>query len=162
MRAYADSSFIVKLLAHELGTAEAAAEYRRLGRPALAFLPLHALEVANAIRARAFHQRNSLGARARPQISREEATALGRLAHLVARGVLVETQGDWDAACARAADLSRKHTGNTGVRSLDLLHLAFALEFDCELFLSTDECQAKVAVQEGLAVVRVADEGRET
>ena len=157
MRAYADSSFIVKLLAHEPGTEEAAAEYRRLGRPALAFLPLHALEVTNAIRAKAFHQRKSLGARARPQISREEVAALRRLDHFRTRGVLVETQGDWDAACARAADLSRKHTGTTGARSLDLLHLAFALEFDGELFLSTDEGQAKIAVQEGLQVVRIAD-----
>ncbi len=43
-----DSSFMVKLLVREAGTEEAVAEYRRLGRPPLAFLPLHVLEVENA------------------------------------------------------------------------------------------------------------------
>src|SRR6185436_6581292 len=110
MRVYADSSFIVKLLAREPGTEEAAAEYRRLGRPALAFLPLHALEVENAIRAKAFHQRKSLGSALRSQITREESAALQRFEHFVYRGVLVQTEGDWSAACARATNLSRKHT----------------------------------------------------
>ena len=153
MRVYADTSFLVRLLAHEPGTAEAVAEYRRLGRPALAFLPLHALEAENAIRARAFHQRHSARSRERWQINREEKAALKRLEHFVTRALLLETAGDWDAACARARDLSRKHTGTTGARSLGLLHLAFALEFRCEVFLSTDECQAKVAPAEGLDVL---------
>ncbi len=157
MRVYADTSFMVKLLAREAGTEEALAQYRRLGRPALPFLPLHALEAENAIRARAFHQRNSVGSRERSQISREEVAALERLSHFMTRGVLIETSGDWGAACARASDLSRRHTGTTGARSLDLLHLGFALEMECELFLSTDECQAGIAVSEGLEVVSVKD-----
>ena len=53
MRAYADTSFLVKLLTQEPGTASAVADYRRLGRPPVFFLPLHSLEVANAIRQRA-------------------------------------------------------------------------------------------------------------
>jgi hypothetical protein len=57
MRAYADSSFILRLVTAEAGTEQAVAEYRRLGRPALFYLPLHALEVENAIRQRAFHER---------------------------------------------------------------------------------------------------------
>lgn len=157
MKVYADSSFIVKLLAREPGTEEAAAEYRRLGRPTLAFLPLHALEVENAIRAKAFHQRKSLASRDRSQIARDETAALHRFEHFLNRGVLVQTEGDWNAACARATSLSRKYTRTTGARSLDLLHLAFALEFDCELLLSTDDCQAKVATLEGLDVVHIRD-----
>jgi predicted PilT family ATPase len=35
--------------------------------------------------------------------------------------------------------------------------LAFALEFECELFLSTDERQAGIAAAEGLEVVFVKD-----
>jgi hypothetical protein len=57
MRAHADTSFLVKLLTQEPGTAIAVADYRRLGRPSVFFLPLHSLEVANAVRQRAFHQR---------------------------------------------------------------------------------------------------------
>jgi predicted nucleic acid-binding protein len=157
MRVYADSSFIVKLLARESGTEEASAEYRRLGRPTLAFLPLHALEVENAIRAKSFHRRKSLASGDRLHIAREEAASLQRLEHFINRGVFVKTEGDWNAACGRATSLSRQYTRTTGARSLDLLHLAFALELDSELLLSTDDCQAKVATLEGLDVVRVRD-----
>ena len=47
MRAYADTSFLLKLILHEPDSLAAVDEYRRLGRPALFFLPLHALEVRN-------------------------------------------------------------------------------------------------------------------
>jgi predicted nucleic acid-binding protein len=157
MRVYADTSFVVKLLAREPGTEAALAGYRRLGRPSLAFLPLHALEAENAIRARAFHRRHSAGPNQRAHISREETAALQRLELFVSRGLLVETPADWDAACSRASQLSRRHTGTTGAKSLDLLHVAFALEFEAEVFLSTDQCQAKVATAEGLEVIVVGD-----
>ncbi len=157
MRVYADTSFVVKLIAREAGTDEAVAQFRRLGRPALPFLPLHALEAENAIRARAFDLRNSVGSRERSQVTRDAAAALHRLSHLSARGALVETSGDWDAACARARSLSLKHTETTGAKSLDLLHLAFAIELECELFLSTDACQARIAAAEGMEVVFVKD-----
>ena len=50
MRAYADSSLILRLVTGEFGAQRAVAEYRRLGRPSLFYLPLHALEVENGIR----------------------------------------------------------------------------------------------------------------
>jgi len=61
MRAYADTSFMVKLVTDEPGSEAAMAEFRRLDFPALFFLPLHGLEVANAIRHRAFHLRRTAG-----------------------------------------------------------------------------------------------------
>jgi len=60
MRAYADSSFILRLVTAEADSEEVIAEYRRIGKPPLFFLPLHALEVRNAILQRAFHQRRSI------------------------------------------------------------------------------------------------------
>ena len=57
MKAYADTSFLVKLVTREPGSQEAMAEFRRLGLPRLIFLPLHGLEAANAVRQRAFHLR---------------------------------------------------------------------------------------------------------
>ncbi len=157
MRVYADTSFIVKLLSRESGSEDAVAEYRRWGRPALAFLPLHALEVENAIRARAFQQRNSVPSRERSRVGHEEGVALRRIEHFLARGVLLAADAEWDAGCARAMALSRKHTARTGARTLDLLHRAFALEAECELFLSTDQRQCKIAASEGLKVVLVTD-----
>ena len=61
MRAYADTSFLVKLITDEPGSEAAMAEFRRLDFPRLFFLPLHGLEVANAIRHRVFHLRRSAG-----------------------------------------------------------------------------------------------------
>ena len=79
MRAYADTSFLVRLLTHEPGTTSAVDVYRRIGRPPVFFLPLHGLEVANAIRQRAFHQRHSTRASERTLIKRERDTSLALL-----------------------------------------------------------------------------------
>ena len=69
MRAYADSSFILRLVTGESDSPQTIAEYRRLGSPKLFFVPLHALEVRNAILQRAFHKRRSIGER--QQVARE-------------------------------------------------------------------------------------------
>jgi predicted nucleic acid-binding protein len=106
MRTYADTSFLVKLLSGEAGSIEAAAEYRRLNRPRLFYLPLHALEVENAIRQRAFHARRVLPADERTQIKRERDAALARVAQYLKRGVLSEVILDMDAAMDRARALS--------------------------------------------------------
>ena len=49
MRVYPDTSFLVRLVTEEPGTETAQAEYHRLGRPAMFYLPLHSLEVTNAV-----------------------------------------------------------------------------------------------------------------
>ena len=85
MRAYADTSFLVKLLSEEPGAAEAVAEYRRLRRPRLFYLPLHALELENAIRHRAFHERRNRPAGERAQIKRERDAALARVGQYLKR-----------------------------------------------------------------------------
>jgi hypothetical protein len=53
VRAYADSSFILRLVTGEADSPQTIAEYRRPGSPKLFFVPLHALEVRNAILQRA-------------------------------------------------------------------------------------------------------------
>ena len=158
MRAYADTSYLVKLLTRERGSDLAVAEYRHLRRPQLFFLPLHILEVENAIRQKAFHLRRSLPSGERAQVAREKTSALARLERMQERGVLVDVAADWDDAMRRARNLSERFTESTGARSFDLLHVAFALELNCELFLTTDDCQARVARAAGLKVVAVADE----
>jgi predicted nucleic acid-binding protein len=152
---YADTSFLVKLFTRETGTDSAVAEYRRLGRPALPFLPLHALEVENAIRLKSYHQRRSLPAAERSKLKQEETAALARVRHFIDRGVLLEVSAEWEAALNAARDLSQRHTSSMGARSLDLLHLGFALQLEAELFLTTDECQGKVAALAGFELVLV-------
>ncbi len=158
MRAYADSSFLVKLITRESGTDAAVAEYRRLRLPRLFYVPLHALEVESAVRQRAFHQRKALPSRARAQVSGEKAAALSRLKWMLDRGQFLEVAADWDDVVQHARSLSEKHTESCGARSLDLLHVAFALELECEVFLTTDNRQAQVAKAEGLNVVAVAED----
>jgi len=150
MRAYADTSFLVKLLTEEPGTAAAVADYRRLGRPSIFFLPLHSLEVANAIRQRAFHQRRSSPSSARGAIKREREAALALLKKFISRGAFVESSVDMDGAIEVACALSEKHTERLGCRGFDLLHVALALELECEAFLTADRGQGDLARAEGL------------
>ncbi len=51
----------------------------------------------------------------------------------------------WRAALKRAADLSRTHTRTLGTRSLDVLHVACALELECRTFVSFDSRQQDLA-----------------
>jgi predicted nucleic acid-binding protein len=156
MRVYADTSFLLKLLAQEPDTGIVIAQYRRMGSPALYFLPLHALEVRNAILQRAFHQRRSVTSGERQRIARERDTALARLGHYLTRRALLDVTLDMDAAITLAANLSTKHTERLGARAIDLLHVASALTLESELFLTTDGRQAQLAKAEGLKVVSVS------
>lgn len=153
MRAYADSSFILRLVTAEMDSPQTIAEYRRLDSPPLFYLALHALEVRNAILQRAFHQRRSVSSGERQHVVRERDAALGRLERLMARRTLLDVALDMDLAMARAATLSATHTERLGARAIDLLHVASALTLESELFLTTDTRQAQLAKAEGLKVV---------
>ncbi|MBI4662034.1 MAG: PIN domain-containing protein [Verrucomicrobia bacterium] len=153
MRTYADSSYILRLVTIEEESQAAMAEYRHLGYPSLFFLPLHELEIRNAILQRAFHQRRSLPAGGRQHVARERDAALGRLEHFKSRRALLEVALDLDAAMGLATKLASAHTERLGARAIDLLHVACALTLACERFLTTDARQAQLAKAEGLKVV---------
>jgi predicted nucleic acid-binding protein len=158
MRVYADTSFLVKLLTDEPGSETAMSEFRRLEFPPLFFLPLHALEVTNAIRHRAFHLRRSTASGQRAAIARERDTALARVERWLTRAWLIEASADCDEALLRARTLSEKHTERLGCRGFDLVHVALALELECETFLTSDRVQAAVARAEGLDVTVSAED----
>ena len=157
MRAYADTSFLVKLLTQEPGTTSAVADYRRLGRPPVFFLPLHSLEVTNAIRQRAFHRRHTLASSERTAIKRERDTSLALLQKFVSRRAFIEIIADIDSAIERARGLSEQHTERLGCRGFDLLHVALALELKCDTLLTADRIQAALAQAEGLDVIISAE-----
>lgn len=158
MRTYADTSFLVRLVTEEPGTEAAMADYHRLGRPTLFYLPLHQLEVSNAIRQRAFHQRHTLPSSERSAIKRESNSALALLAKFISRRVLLESTVDMDTAIELAHSLSAKHTERLGCRGFDLLHVALALKLECEAFLTADRVQGALARAEGLTVTVSTDE----
>lgn len=62
----------------------------------------------------------------------------------------------WRAVLKRAADLSRAHTPALGTRSLDVLHVASALELGLKRFVTFDERQRQLALATGLKVVAPA------
>jgi len=159
VRVYADSSFILRLITGEHGAELAAAEYRRLGKPTLFYLPLHALEVENAIHMRAFHERRVLPSGERGHIRRERDAALARLARWIKRGALREIVTDMDLAIDRARELSVAHSERMGARAVDLLHVACALLLETEIFVTSDQRQAALARAERLNVtlMQVAD-----
>jgi predicted nucleic acid-binding protein len=153
VRAYADSSFILRLVAGEAETEDAMAEYRHLEYPRLFYSHLHALEVRSAIFQRAFHQRRSIGSSERQHIARERDAAFGRLQNYISRRALLDVTLDTETAIACAAKLSTAHTERLGARAIDLLHVASALTLESEIFLTTDVRQAQIAKAEGLKVV---------
>jgi predicted nucleic acid-binding protein len=158
MRAYADTSFLVRLLTQEPGTVAAVGLYRSIGRPPVFFLPLHALEVANAIRQRAFRQLHTTASSERAGMKRERDTSLALLRKYIARRAFIEISVDMDAAIEKARRLSEKHTERLGCRGFDLLHVALAHELECETFLTSDNIQGALARAEGLDVTVSADE----
>jgi predicted nucleic acid-binding protein len=56
----------------------------------------------------------------------------------------------WRSALKRAGDLIRKHTPALGCRSLDVLHVASALELDLKNFLTFDRRQRALAKAAGM------------
>lgn len=68
-------------------------------------------------------------------------------------GRLIQADILWRAALQRAAELSRTHTPGLGTRSLDVLHVACALELKQRGLLTFDGRQGKLAAAVGLKTI---------
>lgn len=80
--------------------------------------------------------------------------ALNDVRHDLEEGRLQLADLSWRAAFDGAVKLSRLHTPTTGTRSLDVLHVASALELNARHFVTYDHRQAKLAALCGLKVVK--------
>lgn len=152
---YGDSSFVLRLLTNEVGSAIAVAVFRRLGRPALAFSPLHEIEIRNGLRMKAFMEMRSRTAAGKTELNRELSAWEGRLERFLERGTLVKVEVSWDKVVAAALGLSREQTLRLGTRSYDILHVALAAEQHCRGFITCDLRQAKLARTAGMKVTMV-------
>lgn len=140
--AYADSSFLFSLVAKESRTPAATAYMVHAAVP-LSFTPLHRIEVRNALR-------NAAG---RGEITEEICrTAFWQIDEDLRDGVLIHTPVEWTNIFRRADELSEKHAGREGQRTIDLLHVAIALEGSARTFLSFDNRQRRLARAAGLKV----------
>ena len=81
--------------------------------------------------------------------------ALASLEEDFAEGRYIQADLLWRAALKRAGDLSRKHTPALGCRSLDVLHVASALELERKNFLTFDRRQQKLAEAAGMRPILV-------
>jgi predicted nucleic acid-binding protein len=66
---------------------------------------------------------------------------------------------DWERVFVRAVGISAQHSASTLARSLDVLHVAAALEAGCTSFVTADRRQAALAEAAGMAVIGITKEG---
>ena len=137
---YCDSSALRALYLHDPRT-RAMVAWRATLRGAVPITKFVSAEVTNAIALAEF--RGDIDA------SQHEAVR----AHFrddLSNGRLVITDLLWRRALDRTAELSRAHTITLGTRTLDVLHVASALELGARTFLTYDTRQAALAKAVGL------------
>ena len=141
MSAYADTSFLVSLYVLDANSARAAAQMKQVALPVL-LTALGEVELSNALYLRLF--RNEL-----------VASKIGAAQALFAKDIedgILELRSLSQAAYDRAKVMARKYTPRLGTRTLDILHVASALELKADAFYTFDRNQRRLAEAEGLAV----------
>ena len=142
-RTYVDPSALLKLYLHERDSAAMNAWLRRAKGP-LALTHHGRVEIINAICLAGF----------RGDITAEAMNdSLQSFDEDFAQGLFFQADLLWRSALNRASELSRKHTPALGCRSLDVLHVASALELALPNFLTFDLRQSQLANAVGLKVV---------
>lgn len=140
---YADPSALLKLYVHEPDSAAMSA-WRRRTRGALPITLHGRLEIINGICLAAF----------RKAISDEAFTdALASFEEDCAEGRYVSVDVLWRATLRRAGEISRAHTPTLGCRSLDVLHVATALELGFRRFVTFDQRQQRLVRATGLRLI---------
>jgi predicted nucleic acid-binding protein len=140
---YIDTGILVKSYLFEKDSPEAIAIIEAAGDP-LIFSHLHEIEIPNAVRLKRF----------RGEITKaEESSALRVFRGDIDAGRLVRPDYDLPEVFLHAERLSARHSAEMGSRSLDLLHVAAALECGCASLASFDQRQRRAAVQAGLKLI---------
>jgi hypothetical protein len=122
------------------------AEWRARVQGALAVTHHGRTEIVNAICRAAFLE----------QLDQNRlAEALADLNSDFALGHLQQAEILWGAALNRAVELSQRYTPRLGTRSLDVLHVACALELKLHHFLTFDRRQQQLAAAVGLRVILI-------
>jgi predicted nucleic acid-binding protein len=135
---YADTSFFVSLYLTDRHSTEA--ERRLASRPTLWMTPLHVAEWTHAVEQHVF----------RRTISRSEADLfLQRFHDHRARGLWRETALP-ERTFEVCAQLGQRFGARLGVRTLDSLQVAAALELKADRFWTFDQRQEKLAKAAGL------------
>ena len=143
MKTYFDTGVLVKVYIQEQNSADAIALLSRVAPP-IPFTHLHTLELLTAIRLKRFREEIT---------PREERSAIGLVQADLASKRLQLPNYDLIQVFHRGEVLSARYAAAFGTRTLDILHVAAALEAGCKEFVSFDERQRKVAAKMRLAVI---------
>jgi predicted nucleic acid-binding protein len=135
---YADTSFFVSLYLQDEHSPQA--QRRMAQHPRLWLTPLHRAEFTHAIGQHVFQRK----------ISDREAQQVYRDFHTDRTSGLWMEVGLPELTFETCVHLAQRHGARLGVRTLDTLHVASALELRAERFWSFDARQAKLAHAEGL------------
>jgi predicted nucleic acid-binding protein len=139
LKSYLETSFLASLYSADANSA-AALRYLPSVEAPFPWTGFIELELTNAIELRVF----------RREITRPEAgAALMKLAAHIERGVF-RTAEMSATVYETARSLARRHTAKLGVRTLDILHVAMALELGAPSFYTFDRRQSRLAQAEGL------------
>ena len=76
----------------------------------------------------------------------------GSLRTVCAEDLFVHAAVEWTNVFRRADELSEEHAPKGGQRTIDLLHVAIAVDFRATTFLSFDQRQRRLARAAGLRV----------
>ena len=138
MTTYVDTSFIVSLYVTDSHSVDSRRRVQILS--SAWWTPLHSAESAHAIAQQVFRGILSLA---------EAQVVYGQMEEDRATGPWIEV-GLPEHALDLCAELAHRYGPKLGVRTLDSLHVACALELKAERFWTFDERQAKLAKAEGL------------
>jgi hypothetical protein len=142
---YVEPSALARLYLHQYGSPEISAWCARAGGPIL--ITHHGkIEITNSLCRAAFVKEIDGNALRKTLFNFDDDLLVGRFS---IADIL------WRSALNRAAELSRSYTPTLGIRSLDVLHVACALELGRRFFLSFDAKQLELVRVVGLKPVRV-------
>ena len=133
-----DSSFVVSVYVADQHSSDADALLR--ARPQVYLTPLTLAEWAHALAGQVFRGQMSASDAQRITLAFEEDINCG----------LWLASEMPEHAFELCAELARRHGASLGMRTLDSLHVACALELKAERFWTFDQRQAKLAKAEGL------------
>ena len=140
---YLDTSALIKLYVREEHSHQLS-EWVRENRSPMPLTPFHDLEFTNAIQLKCFRQELSEG---------KAASVLAAIQKHEQAGIYYRPPIDWANVMALSISMSRSHTTKIGSRSLDIIHVAFALSIGMEQFITFDERQNALATTVGLSAL---------
>ncbi|MCE0522359.1 MAG: type II toxin-antitoxin system VapC family toxin [Methylacidiphilales bacterium] len=146
MKVYFDTGLLLKIYSAEPNSAQATVLVQSYGTPII-FCQLQQTELRNALYRKA----------ARHEIDQGElARSLKRIQFDLDHGVLQIPHLEWPELWANADQLTAKYALATQCRTLDVLHVAVAMQLDIKTFATTDARQKVVARKAGLSVVSLS------